>query len=217
METLIKALAEIQSEVKVNKELKNNFGNYNYRNVEMILAEVKPLLAKHNLILTLRDEIVSAANRVYVRATATITDGKNVVETTAFAREDESKRGMDLAQLTGSCSSYARKYALGGLLLLDDNKDIDSLDNTQTQSKQVASSGAKTKANADLELQKAKNQLFEELQSAGIDKSQMKAFVDWAGINASTLQGVREALGVDLQSLASEFFAKKEQEASSAF
>ena len=217
METLIKALAEIQSEVKVNKELKNNFGNYNYRNVEMILAEVKPLLAKHNLILTLRDEIVSAANRVYVRATATITDGKNVVETTAFAREDESKRGMDLAQLTGSCSSYARKYALGGLLLLDDNKDIDSLDNTQTQSKQVASSGAKTKANADLELQKAKNQLFEELQSAGIDKSQMKAFITWAGINASTLQGIGEALSIDLQSLASEFFAKQEQKASEVF
>lgn len=217
METLIKALAEIQSEVKVNKELKNNFGNYNYRNVEMILAEVKPLLAKHNLILTLRDEIVSAANRVYVRATATITDGKNVVETTAFAREDESKRGMDLAQLTGSCSSYARKYALGGLLLLDDNKDIDSLDNTQTQSKQVASSGAKTKANADLELQKAKNQLFEELQSAGIDKSQMKAFITWAGINTSTLQGIGEALSIDLQSLASEFFAKQEQKASEVF
>lgn len=217
METLIKALAEIQSEVKVNKELKNNFGNYNYRNVEMILAEVKPLLAKHNLILTLRDEIVSAANRVYVRATATITDGKNVVETTAFAREDESKRGMDLAQLTGSCSSYARKYALGGLLLLDDNKDIDSLDNTQTQSKQVASSGAKTKANADLELQKAKNQLFEELQSAGIDKSQMKAFITWAGINVSTLQGIGEALSIDLQSLANEFFAKQEQKASEVF
>lgn len=217
METLIKALAEIQSEVKVNKELKNNFGNYNYRNVEMILAEVKPLLAKHNLILTLRDEIVSVGSRVYVRATATITDGKNVVETTAFAREDESKRGMDLAQLTGSCSSYARKYALGGLLLLDDNKDIDSLDNTQAQSKQVASSGAKTKTNADLELQKAKNQLFEELQSAGIDKSQMKAFITWAGINASTLQGIGEALGVDLQSLASEFFAKQEQKASEAF
>lgn len=217
METLIKALAEIQSEVKVNKELKNNFGNYNYRNVEMILAEVKPLLAKHNLILTLRDEIVSAANRVYVRATATITDGKNVVETTAFAREDESKRGMDLAQLTGSCSSYARKYALGGLLLLDDNKDIDSLDNTQTQSKQVASSGAKTKANADLELQKAKNHLFEELQSAGIAKSQMKAFITWAGINVSTLQGIGEALSIDLQSLANEFFAKQEQKASEVF
>lgn len=215
MESLIKALAEIQSEVKVNKELKNNFGNYNYRNVEMILAEVKPLLAKHNLILTLKDEIVSVGSRFYVKAIATITNGTHSVETTAYAREDEAKKGMDLSQLTGSCSSYARKYALGGLLLLDDNKDIDSLDNTQNHAKPTQR--AVSKPSEDALLQKAKNQLFTGLQEVGIEKAQMKAFIDWAGIDTSTQEGLKNALSVNLQSLASEFFEVQETKSKEAF
>lgn len=215
MESLIKALAEIQSEVKVNKELKNNFGNYNYRNVEMILAEVKPLLAKHNLILTLKDEIVSVGSRFYVKAIATITNGTHSVETTAYAREDEAKKGMDLSQLTGSCSSYARKYALGGLLLLDDNKDIDSLDNTQNHAKPTQR--AVSKPSADAMLQKAKNQLFTGLQEVGIEKEQMKAFVDWAGIDTSNAKGINDVLNVDLQSLASEFFEVQETKSKEVF
>ena len=215
MESLIKALAEIQSEVKVNKELKNNFGNYNYRNVEMILAEVKPLLAKHNLILTLKDEIVSVGSRFYVKAIATITNGTHSVETTAYAREDEAKKGMDLSQLTGSCSSYARKYALGGLLLLDDNKDIDSLDNTQNHAKPTQR--VVSKPSEDALLQKAKNQLFAGLQEVGIEKAQMKAFIDWAGIDTSTQEGLKNALSVDLQSLASEFFEVQETKSKEVF
>lgn len=215
MESLIKALAEIQSEVKVNKELKNNFGNYNYRNVEMILAEVKPLLAKHNLILTLKDEIVSVGSRFYVKAIAAITNGTHSVETTAYAREDEAKKGMDLSQLTGSCSSYARKYALGGLLLLDDNKDIDSLDNTQNHAKPTQR--AVSKPSEDALLQKAKNQLFAGLQEVGIEKAQMKAFIDWAGIDTSTQEGLKNALSVNLQSLASEFFEVQETKSKEAF
>ena len=121
-------LQEIQQNLKVPKNLHNNFGDYNYRNGEGILEAVKPMLGGSVLMLT--DEMVEIGGRIYVKAIARFIeeDGK-YFETIAYAREDESKKGMDLAQLTGACSSYARKYALSGLFLLDDTKDADSQDN----------------------------------------------------------------------------------------
>jgi len=119
-------LLAIQSELKAPKTQLNKFGGYNYRNCEDILEAVKPLLKKHNCTLVINDEVVMLGNRFYVKATAVIVDGKDRREVSAFAREAEVKKGMDEAQITGSASSYARKYALNGLFLIDDTKDADS-------------------------------------------------------------------------------------------
>jgi len=126
MKDLIEKIVRIQSTLKAPKNQHNNFGNYNYRSCEDILEAVKPLLAKEGLILTISDDMVVLGDRFYVKATATITDGVNSVSNSAFAREEESKKGMDSSQLTGSTSSYARKYALNGLLCIDDTKDADT-------------------------------------------------------------------------------------------
>lgn len=126
----MKELNTIQSLLKAPKEQYNKFGNYKYRNCEDILEAVKPLLFSQSCTLTISDEIVMIGTRYYVRATATIKNANGETETTtAYAREDESKKGMDASQITGSTSSYARKYALNGLFCIDDTKDSDSLNN----------------------------------------------------------------------------------------
>lgn len=117
-------LAMIQQKLKAPKNQRNNFGKYNYRSCEDILEAVKPLLG--NATLTLSDEIIEVGGRVYVKVTATLTLDGESVSTTAMAREAVSRKGTDDSQLTGATSSYARKYALGGLLLIDDNKDADA-------------------------------------------------------------------------------------------
>ena len=128
-------LANIQKKLNAPKNQRNNFGGYNYRSAEDILEAVKPLL--DNAILTLQDDIVMIGDRYYVKATATFTDGDFVKTTTAFAREPENKKGMDDSQITGTASSYARKYALNGLFCIDDNKDPDT-DEYHKQTKAVA-------------------------------------------------------------------------------
>lgn len=127
----MKELIMIQQELKAPKAQRNNFGGYNYRSCEDILEAVKPLLAEQSCTLTVTDDIVLIGDRIYVKATATLTnpDGKSV-STTAFAREPEQKKGMDESQISGMASSYARKYALNGLFCIDDTKDADTMDNT---------------------------------------------------------------------------------------
>ena len=124
----MKRLIEIQKELKAPKGQYNSFGKYKYRNCEDILEAVKPLLEARNLFITLNDDIVSVNERYYVKATATIFDseGKEIAHTSAFAREEENKKGMDGSQVTGASSSYARKYALNGLFAIDDTKDSDT-------------------------------------------------------------------------------------------
>lgn len=122
----MKALEKIQTELKAPKGQYNSFAKYKYRSCEDIVEAVKPLLAKNGCQLTLSDEIVEIGGRIYVKATARITDGKETETTTAYAREPDEKKGMDLPQVTGTASSYARKYALNGLLLIDDTKDPDT-------------------------------------------------------------------------------------------
>lgn len=123
MITLYKELSRIQQELKAPKNLYNKFGNYKYRNAEGILEAVKPLL--NNLALVINDEPVCIGNRYYIKATVTLTDGEQSISAIAYAREDEVKKGMDGCQITGACSSYARKYALNALLMIDDSKDSD--------------------------------------------------------------------------------------------
>lgn len=135
-------LMNIQVELKAPKNLYNSFGKYKYRNAEGIQEAVKPLLSKYKVSLTLNDEVICVADRVYVKATATIWDTEaptakmdaegltidtlKQISVSAFAREASDKKGMDDAQVTGATSSYARKYALNGLFLLDDTKDVDT-------------------------------------------------------------------------------------------
>lgn len=126
MEELIK----IQSALKAPKKQYNKFGKYNYRSCEDILESVKPLLHENKCQLIISDDITCVNERVYVKATAIISNNAGeTVKATAFAREEEVKKGMDASQITGSASSYARKYALNGLFCIDDTKDADSIDN----------------------------------------------------------------------------------------
>ncbi|MEE0994815.1 MAG: ERF family protein [Prevotella sp.] len=127
METLISKITAIQGKLKAPRNQFNKFGNYYYRSCEDILEAVKPLLVEQGLLLTITDDIVVVGNRFYVKATVKVTDGKNEVTNTAFAREEETKKGMDGSQLTGCSSSYARKYALNGMFCIDDTKDCDAL------------------------------------------------------------------------------------------
>ena len=122
MENLIK----IQAELKAPKCQTNKFGNYKYRSCEDILEAVKPLLLKYDCSLTITDEIKEISNIVFVEATVKITNDKNVIEVKAQAGIDPNRKGMDIAQCFGASSSYARKYALNGLFLIDDTKDADA-------------------------------------------------------------------------------------------
>lgn len=127
----IEKIVAIQLELKAPKGQYNSFGKYNYRSCEDILEGVKPLLAKHGLVLTIQDDIELIGDRYYVKAITTITDGKESISTSAYARESLDKKGMDASQVTGATSSYARKYALNGLLAIDDTKDADTMDNSK--------------------------------------------------------------------------------------
>jgi len=122
----MKELIEIQKELKAPKSQRNGFGNYNYRSCEDILEAVKPLLNKKGCILTLSDEVVNVGDKNYVKATAKFICDKDSLEVTAFAREAITQKGMSDPQITGSASSYARKYALNGLFAIDDTKDDDA-------------------------------------------------------------------------------------------
>lgn len=124
-------LMEIQSKLNAPKNRKNTYGNYNYRSCEDILEAVKPLLKEQACTMSITDVIEQIGDRFYVHASATITDTENgeSVSVSAYAREADVKKGMDEAQVTGACSSYARKYALNGLFLIDDSKDPDTDEN----------------------------------------------------------------------------------------
>lgn len=130
----MKALIAIQNEIKAPKGQVNKFGNYNYRSCEDILMAVKPLLVKHNASILITDEIKEVAGIPYVEATVVFKSADNeALSVRAQAGINPNRKGMDIAQSFGSSSSYARKYALAGLLLLDDNKDSDSMDNSKEE------------------------------------------------------------------------------------
>ncbi|KEH89124.1 recombinase [Clostridium novyi A str. BKT29909] len=160
-------LLRVQSELKAPKSQFNKFGNYAYRNCEDILESVKPLLLENKLSLMIADEILLVGDRYYIKATATIVD----IETgdkesvSAFAREEENKKGMDASQLTGSTSSYARKYALNGLFCIDDTKDSDT---TNTSSKTSNKTSGKKLTQAQLK------RLYAIASSAGYDANVIK-------------------------------------------
>lgn len=139
-------LVSIQEKLNAPKGQHNAFGGYNYRSCEDILSAVKPLLG--NCVVTLTDSIVNHQDRYYVQAVATLTDGKEAISVSAYAREAESKKGMDESQITGSASSYARKYALNGLFAIDDVRDADTRDNRETPAPKKATTSTETGVSA---------------------------------------------------------------------
>lgn len=171
-------LIAIQSELKAPKGQYNSFGKYKYRSAEDILEAVKPLCVKHNVLLTLTDSIELIGERYYVKATARVSDGTKAVEVTALAREDLDKKGMDGSQITGTASSYARKYALNGLFCIDDTKDADIDEYT-------AKTQGKTNPDAKKDAEKKK-----ELETTAISAAEAK-----------TLKGLIEMTGTDEKKL----------------
>lgn len=157
----MQALKKIQQELKAPKGQYNSFGKYAYRSAEDILEAVKPLLAKYDAELTLSDDITEVGGRIYVKATARFieydaeTNINDVTTVTAFAREPADKKGMDESQITGTASSYARKYALNGLFLIDDNKDVDSMDAPQTNAQPAQQAANNTRVNGRATAQNA--------------------------------------------------------------
>lgn len=146
----MKELITIQSTLKAPKSQFNTFGNYKYRKVEDILEAVKPIMSNLGCTLVMTDDIEMVGNRIYVKATATLKNSKGEIEiTTGYAREEETKKGMDGSQITGATSSYARKYALNGLFAIDDNADSDTTNIGNQQSQQKVKSSNNVPATSD--------------------------------------------------------------------
>lgn len=146
---LLSKLNQIQVNLDAKKSKTNKFGGYQYRSAEDILEALKPHLEETKCVLTITDEVVEIGGRIYVKATATLMYGDELTTSTAFAREAESKKGYDESQITGSASSYARKYALCGLFAIDDGVDADSTNKGETKEDAIK---ALTKAKDQAEL-----------------------------------------------------------------
>lgn len=142
-------LIAVQSELKAPKDKFNSYGNYSYRSAEGIMEALKPLLKEHELCLTVNDDIIQVGDRFYIKATATISYGKETITNSAFAREEATKKGMDGSQITGTASSYARKYALNGLFLIDDTKDADTDEYQKTTAEKPNKAKSSEKPNRD--------------------------------------------------------------------
>lgn len=163
----MKELIAIQTELKAPKSQTNTFGKYKYRSLEDILEALKPLLNKQKCFVSLTDEIVLVGDRYYVKATATIkNDSGDSISVSAMAREEENKKGMDSAQLTGATSSYARKYALNGLFAIDDTKDADATNTHGNEPQQKAPPPSKA---TDGEQTKLLNEFKAKLEAYNID------------------------------------------------
>ena len=183
MSNVYMKLIEVQSKLKAPKSQFNKFGNYAYRNCEDILEALKPILNQVKAVINISDEVVLIGERYYIKATVKFIDGEtgDVIEASAMAREEESKKGMDSSQLTGSTSSYARKYALNGLFAIDDTKDSDTTnthgkDNVTTlseaQLKRMYAIGYKAgfnKETIDLNIKKKYNKEAKDMTKAEYD------------------------------------------------
>ena len=204
----MKKLVAVQAALKAPKGQFNKFGGYKYRSCEDILEAVKPLLLEQGLQLTIADEPVEVGGRIYIKATATVTDGSETATVSGYAREAETKKGMDESQITGTASSYARKYALNGLFLIDDTKDADvTNDHQKPRAAPRSKQAPKPKAAArpqDGELKAAKVRLWRALQNYAAEHG---------GIADQLLEGVRKRPGAQmdnpewLEDVASEFEA----------
>lgn len=196
--SIYEKLMNIQSELKAPKSQFNSFGKYKYRNLEDILEALKPLLKKYKAVVNISDTVELVGDRYYIKATARLFDAEerphDYIEAVAYAREDESKKGMDLSQLSGSTSSYARKYALNGLFAIDDTKDSDT---TNTHGKEE---GSKYKPNVPI------------TKGPGISEAQIKrlyVIANTAGINADKVKAaVKQKMNKEVSDLTKKEYDK---------
>ena len=188
-------LLKIQQELKAPKNQKNNFGGYNYRSCEDIFEAVKPILEKEKVTLRVTDELVLIGDRYYIKATAILSDGKETIENVAYAREEENKKGMDQSQITGASSSYARKYALNGLFLIDDVKDSDAT-NDGTDKPKVETKKTETKKTTTTEAAKPveNTSAGDELMSLA-DKGEITKVIADNKLEASIIVEIAKELG----------------------
>lgn len=179
MKDIIKKLMYIQQELKTPKGQVNKFGGYKYRSCEDIFEAVKPLLKKVELVLNITDELVQIGERYYVKATAILSDGTETITNTAYAREEETKKGMDSSQITGASSSYARKYALNGLFLIDDVKDSDATNTGEDETLDLLVQIKKLMASKKI----APNEIYDTFnkKSDEMTDEELKQVIEWLG------------------------------------
>ena len=171
-------LSNVQHELKCNKSLYNSFGKYSYRSTELIMEAVKPLLFSNDLCLIITDSVELIGDRFYIKATATIYNKEGEqISTTAYAREEEGKKGMDASQVTGSTSSYARKYALNGLLAIDDTKDADAT-NTHGVTSDSKATSTNSKANNATNTYKLTEGQIKRLYAIGYKKGYSREYMN---------------------------------------
>lgn len=190
--SIYEKLLLVQQEIKATKDQRNDFGKFNYRNAEQIYESAKPICKKHGVVIYITDDVFECAGKPYLRASATMMDieDKESVTVEALARIPDSKKGMDDSQLTGSSSSYARKYALGGLLLLDDNKDPDSMDNRDTKDKERSAEREKAFAENQKRLDEQENWRIISPDHIEVKARKVDGTFEWKNLDKVTLRGL---------------------------
>lgn len=193
MKNITQKLIKVQSELKAPKGQKNTFGNYNYRSAEDILEAVKPLLSEQGLLMTITDIIEQIGERYYIQAKVILTDGEDTVEVTGYARESLNKKGMDDSQITGTASSYARKYAMNGLFLIDDTKDSDSNENRTERENRAKKADVEAEREKQAKIAKLNAQYERALKAANDKEAPMELLTKWNKLpKAAALKEIAE-------------------------
>ena len=193
MNNITQKLIKVQSELKAPKGQKNTFGNYNYRSAEDILEAVKPLLSEQGLLMTITDIIEQIGERYYIQAKVILTDGEDTVEVTGYARESLNKKGMDDSQITGTASSYARKYAMNGLFLIDDTKDSDSNENRTERENRAKKADVEAEREKQAKIAKLNAQYERALKAANDNEAPMELLTKWNKLpKAAALKEIAE-------------------------
>lgn len=179
MKDITRKLLNVQRDLKAPKSQRNTFGNYNYRSAEDILEAVKPLLTEQGLLMTITDMIEQVGERYYIKAKIIVTDGEDVIEVTGYARESLNKKGMDDSQVTGTASSYARKYAMNGLFLIDDTKDSDSNENHTERENRAKKADIEAEKERQFKIAKLNTQFENGLKAAKDKNAPMELLTEW--------------------------------------
>lgn len=193
MKNITQKLIKVQSELKAPKGQENTFGNYNYRSAEDILEAVKPLLSEQGLLMTITDIIEQIGERYYIQAKVILTDGEDTVEVTGYARESLNKKGMDDSQITGTASSYARKYAMNGLFLIDDTKDSDSNENRTERENRAKKADVEAEREKQAKIAKLNDQYERALKAANDNEAPTELLTKWNKLpKAAALKEIAE-------------------------
>lgn len=179
MKDITRKLLNIQRDLKAPKGQHNDFGNYYYRSAEDILEAVKPLLTEQGLLMTITDIIEQVGERYYIKAKVMVTDGEDSIEVTGYARESLNKKGMDDSQITGTASSYARKYAMNGLFLIDDTKDSDSNENHTERENRAKKADIEAEKERQSKIAKLNTQFENGLKAAKEKGAPMELLTEW--------------------------------------